>query len=124
MPEAAGGLAGSVRRLAGTALEVLQTRLALLSNEWEEERVRLGRALLLAYVAAMCFMTGAVLVSIFIALLFWEEHRLLAVAIPAVSFLLAAAWLWWRVTRLFAEKPRLFQASLAELARDRELLKE
>jgi uncharacterized membrane protein YqjE len=58
-----------------------------------------------------------------VELALWGTHPLLALSVPAVLFLLFAALAWRTVSAKVRAKPRLFSASLAELAKDHERLK-
>jgi len=116
------GLFDSVRTLAATLLAIGHTRLALLSTEWEEERLRLGSMLLWALVALFCAGAGIVLFTLLFVMMLWDSHRILALGMPASLFVLGAG-LSWRVVRIKARsKPGLFSSSLAELSKDRDQL--
>jgi uncharacterized membrane protein YqjE len=52
----------------------------------------------------------------------WDEHRLLAASLTAALFLLLALVAALLAARQVGAKPRPFDASLTELAKDRELL--
>ncbi len=117
-----GGLFASLKTLAATVLSIGHTRLELLSVELEEERLRLTSMLLWALFALFCAGLGIVLLAMLFVVALWDSNRLLALAIPALLFLLGAT-LSWRVVRAkAAAKPGLFSASLAELSKDREQL--
>ena len=104
--------------LTATRIAIAHTRLELLSTELEEERVRLSSMLVWTLVALFCAGLGVVLARLFVVLALWDTHRLLALGIPAILFLLGAA-LAWRVVRGKARaKPRLLAASLTELSKD------
>ena len=117
-----GGLFDSVRTLAATLVAMGRTRLELLSTEIEEERVRLSSMLLWALVALFCAALCIVLVTLLVMVVFWDTHRLLALGIMALLFLLGAAIAWRVVLDKARAKPRLFATSLAELSKDRERL--
>ncbi|MFN4352195.1 MAG: phage holin family protein [Hylemonella sp.] len=113
------GLFASLRQLLGTAVEALQVRLALLSNEIEQEKLRLFDGLLWAGLALLLLGLGALLLCAFIVVLFWDSHRLLALGTLTLLFLGAGiAVLSMARTRL--QSPGgLFNSSVAELGRDR-----
>lgn len=116
---AAGGLFASLSRLLGTALEMAQVRLQLLSNEVELEKRRLFDSLLLAMVALLLLGVSLTLLSGFLVLLVTDAYRLLALGLIGLGFLLAGLLLL-RTARLSLRSPDgLFRASTAELARDR-----
>ena len=117
-----GGLFDSVRALAATLIFIAQTRLELLSTELEEQWVWLSSMLVWTVVALFCAGVGVVLATLFVVLVLWDTHRLLALGIPAILFLLGAALAWLVVRGKARAKPRLFAASLAELSKDRKEL--
>lgn len=116
------GLLDSARRLLSTLLGVVTTRIELLANEWQEERLRLAEMLLFALFAIFCFGMGVVLLTMFIVVLFWDEHRLAVLAMLSLIFLALAGWLTLLLRSRVRQGSRLFSASLAELSKDRESL--
>ncbi len=114
-----GGLFASLKRLLSTSLGILSTRLELLANEWEEERMRLTRMLVLALLAVFFICMAAVLFSIFIVAMFWHDHPLLAISVLSLSFLVMSGFCALSLRRLLHQRTVLFSASLAELRRDR-----
>lgn len=109
----------SLKRLLGTALGIVSTRLELLANEWEEERMRLMRMLVLALLAVFFVCMAAVLFAIFIVAAFWHDHPLLAISVLSLSFFVMSAICAISLRRLLHQRTVLFSASLAELRRDR-----
>lgn len=122
MPEAGSGLMASVRRLLSTLLSIASTRLELLANELEEERLRLTQMLLFALFALFCFGIGMLLLTVFIVVLFWDDHRLAVTAVLSGTFFALGLFMVMLLRSKAQAKSRLFSASLAELARDREQL--
>jgi|SRR5450756_606105 uncharacterized membrane protein YqjE len=116
------GLMESLERLAGTVLAIFQTRLELLSNEMEEERVRIEQMLLYGSVALYFFGLAIMLLTAFIVVLFWDSHRLLVLGGFTALFFVAGLLVLNELRRVAREKSKLFSASLAELADDRDRL--
>jgi uncharacterized membrane protein YqjE len=114
-----GGLFASLKRLLGTALGIVSTRLELLANEWEEERMRLMRMLVLALLAVFFVCMAAVLFAIFVVAAFWHDHPLLAISVLSLSFFVMSALCAISLRRLLHQRTVLFSASLAELRTDR-----
>ncbi len=116
------GLFASVRQLLGTTLELMQNRIALISNEIEQEKLRLFDGLLLAGLALLSLGLGALLLTAFIVVLFWDSYRLQALGGLAVLFLSAGSGLL-AVAHAHLRKPGgLFQSSAEEIFRDRAAL--
>lgn len=116
------GLMESLKRLTGTLLAIFQTRLELLSNEMAEERVRIEQMLLYGSVALFFFGLAVMLLTAFIVVLFWDSQRLLVLGGFAALYFVAGLLAWNALRRVAREKSKLFSASLAELADDRDQL--
>jgi len=105
-------------RIGGTLLAMVRTRLALAAVEAQEEVQRvLGFAawtLFAAFLGAGAFMLAA----LFVIVLFWDTHRLLAIGGMAGLFALAAVLILARVRAAFAARPPMMAATLAELNKD------
>lgn len=122
MPEASSGLMGSVKRLTSTLTSIVSTRLELLANELQEERLRLTQMLLFALFALFCFGIGILLLTVFIVVLFWDDGRLAVLGGLCILFFVLGTLMAMLLRNKAQSKSRLFSASLAELARDREHL--
>lgn len=116
------GLMESLKRMAGTLLVILQTRIELLSNEVEEERLHIGRMFLYGGIALLFFGLAIMLLTMFVLVLFWDSHRLLVVGGLAALFLVAGLLACNALRRVARERSKLFSTSLAELANDRDWL--
>jgi uncharacterized membrane protein YqjE len=116
------GLLESLKGLVANLIALAHTRLDLLSTDLEEERAHLVSVLTMLLVALFSLGMGIVLLVILVAVAFWDSHRLLALA-GLTGFFLAGgvATLGWARRRL-RNKPKLFAATLAELAKDRQQL--
>jgi uncharacterized membrane protein YqjE len=123
VPSRPGGLFNSVKAMAASLLAIAHTRLELFSVELEEEWMRVSSILTWSLIALFCAGIGIVFATLFLVFALWGTHPLLALSVPAVLFLLFAALAWRTVSAKVRVKPRLFSASLAELAKDRERLK-
>ena len=116
------GLMESLKRLTGTLLAILQTRLELLINEMESERLRVEQMLLFGSVALFFFGLAIMLLTVFIVVFFWDSQRLLVLGSLTVLFFVAGVMSWNAMRRISREKSRLFTSSLAELSQDRDQL--
>ena len=119
---ASGGLFESLKTLSASLVSIVHTRLELLSNDVAEEREHLTGFLVLVLVALGCLSVGIVLFAILIVVIFWETHRLVALAGLTGLFLASGIGLGWLALHKIRTKPRLFEASLAELYKDRQQL--
>ena len=122
MQEAGAGLLESAKRLLCTLTLIVSTRLELLANELQEERLHLTQMLFFSLFAIFCFGMGLLLLTIFIVVLFWDDHRLAVLGGLSLLFFLLGV-LMAAVLRVRARsKTKLFSASIAEFAKDREQL--
>jgi len=115
---AASRLLRSALHLLDTVVQAVQTRAELLTTEVEEEFERLGRVLLLGMATLLAGALGALIAGFVVVLVFWETHRLAAALGVLGVFVLGAALCGLAVRRELRARPRLFEATLTELARD------
>lgn len=117
------GLLVSLRGFAATAVGLLRTRLELFKLELHEEAGRLLGLLLWGFAAVLLAVVAAAFVAVFIVVLFWDGHRLVALGMFAALFVGAAALAVGMAVRLVRRGSGLFAASLAELRRDEAALR-
>jgi uncharacterized membrane protein YqjE len=116
------GLFDSLKDLLATISALAQTRLELLGTELEEQVARLAILLVWSIVALFLVFTAVVLAAVAVIVLFWDEHRVLvAFGLAGGMALLAGGSILYVVNQL-KQRPRMFQATLDELAKDRERL--
>ncbi len=118
-----GSVGARLRGHLAAALGILQTRLELLATEVAEEKVRLGS--LLGFAAAAFFFLGfgAVLLALFLTVLLWDSHRLLALGVFTALFLAFGLIAAMAAARIGRQGSRLFAASISELAQDRDMIR-
>ncbi|SMB21891.1 conserved protein of unknown function [Sterolibacterium denitrificans] len=117
-----GGLFAALRGLLADTLALLRTRGELLVVEIEEEKLRVSRILLFGAMAFFFLSFGLVLLTVFLTVLFWDTHRLLVIGICTTLFLASGAGALLALRNQLRTGPRLFAASLRELAQDAEAL--
>jgi uncharacterized membrane protein YqjE len=117
-----GGLFASLKTLLATLIAIGHNRLELFSTELQEEVARGASMLLWALAAMLLTMLGALLAIIAILLAVPEGSRAVAAALMALgAFGVAAVAALISHGRATA-KPRLFDATLTELGKDRDQL--
>jgi uncharacterized membrane protein YqjE len=116
-------LFASLRGFAATGVALLRTRVGLLKVEALEEVGRVRGMLLWGIAAVLLGVAGAVFLALFLTVLFWDSHRLLALGIFAALFIAAATVAVVAVLRLARQGSQLFSASLAELRQDEAALR-
>ena len=116
------GLLESLRNLGKTFLAVLQTRLEIFASEIDEQGALLARIAVLAAVAALFLGLAVILVVLFVAVLFWDTNRLLAIGAMAGIFAAAGIIAGLMLRSAIARRPKLLAATLAELRKDKSKL--
>jgi uncharacterized membrane protein YqjE len=105
MAEQSAGLMESLKRLASTLTSIVSTQM-----------------LVFALIALFCFGMSILLLTGFIVVLFWDDHRVAALGGLGAMFLALGMLMAILLRNKVHAKPRLFSASLAELVKDREHL--
>ena len=117
------GLLGSLKSLSSLMVAIAHNRLNLLSTDLEIARERTVSVLMMVLVALFCLCFGALLLALFVVVIFWDTHRLIALGSVTGLFLLIGGIYLWRVLRALKRMPATFEASLTELAKDFNALK-
>lgn len=122
-PEQPGGILRSARQLGATFIGLLHTRIEIIATEYEEERIRIRQSLLLAIIAGFSLAVAALLTVMFLVVLFWDSYRLLAIGVLLLVFAGIGFGCMLTLARHARSRPRLFAATLSELAKDGERLR-
>ena len=108
----------SVSRIGATFVEMIGTRMALAAVEMEEESQRVLGYFVQAFLALIMFGIAMMLVCFTIILLFWETYRLHAAIGMALLFSVGGVMIVMRLKAALANRPRLLAATVAELNKD------
>lgn len=115
-------LLSSIKGLASTGASIAQTRLELLSLDVQIARSKF-LSLLVMIVSALFFLFfGLVMLALLIVIYSWETDRMLALGLLTAAFLSVGLILGLLIAQSIRTMPRLFEASITELAKDREAL--
>ncbi|MGB8857384.1 MAG: phage holin family protein [Burkholderiales bacterium] len=117
------GLLDSLRQLASTVIETLQTRIELASAEIEEEGARMAGLMLIAAAGFYCLTIGLVFGGLFIVVALWDTYRLWAVGGITLFFVGSALILWLVFRHRYKTRPRFLSATVAEFRKDRDMLR-
>ena len=117
------GLFAALKNIAATLLTSGKTRLELLGNEIEVEKLRAVQLVLMAQAMVFCFGVGAVLAVVLLAELFWDNRFLLLGTLVGL-FLILGGVFYVMFKRATHRPDRVFAASIAELQEDIRQLKE
>jgi len=112
----------SITNVLATIAALAHTRLELLTTEVQEEVHRVGEIMVWSLVAVLAAGIGLFLAALVVIFLFWDTHRLSAsLAVTGAFFALALVAVLTLRAKVRA-RPKLLEATLAELAKDREQL--
>jgi uncharacterized membrane protein YqjE len=121
-PAGSQGVFASVRRLSGSMLALMRTRIALFAVELQEEKVR-ALSLLAWFCAALAIGLIGLLVAIgALALFLWQRAGYAGVLTLAGVLLAAGVALLWALRRRLRSGTRPFAETTAEFERDLEWL--
>ncbi|MDR2165770.1 MAG: phage holin family protein [Zoogloeaceae bacterium] len=117
MTEKASRLFQGLRLTLADLLDIGRTRLALLANEVEEEKLRFVGAMTCTLLALATFIVSAVLLVVFLVFLFWES-RLVVLGAACLLFFTVSLVLALAGRGAWVARSSMFSASLAELKTD------
>lgn len=115
-------LLSSIKNLAATGASIAQTRLELLSVDVQIARTKFIQLLVLIVCALFFLFFGLVMLSLLIVIYSWESDRMLALGLLTSGFIAMGIILTILIMRSLRTMPKLFEASIAELAKDQEEL--
>lgn len=116
------GLFHSLTNLLKTLVALAQTRLELISTELEEEIHRAAEVTVWAFIALLAGGIGLLFAGLTVIVAFWETHRVLAAVFVTCAFFVLSGVAVGVLRASIRRRPRLLDATRAELARDREAL--
>jgi len=116
-----GGLLADVRGVASDAVRIVRTRLELLAIEFQEEKARIVRQVLVASAAIFFASFGVLIALLWLVLALPEEYRHTVLGLLGLAFLVAAGACAWWVSGRDADPP--FASTIRTLARDEAALK-
>jgi len=115
-------LLSSIKGLAATGASIAQTRLELLSLDVQIARSKFMKLLIMIVCALFFLFFGLVMLALLIVIYSWEADRMIALSLLTAAFLIIGLILALLITQSLRTMPKLFEASIAELAKDREAL--
>lgn len=116
-----GGLVADVRGVASDAIRIVRTRLELLAIEFQEEKARIVRQVIVASAALFFASFGMMLALLWMVLALPEEYRARVLGLLGLAFLAAAGACWWWLSRKHGPAP--FSATVKTLVRDEAALR-
>jgi uncharacterized membrane protein YqjE len=115
-------LLSSIKNILATGASIAQTRLELLSVDVQIARSKFISLLVMIVCALFFLFFGLVMLSLLIVIYSWESNRILALGLITSAFITIGLILVILVMQSLRTMPKLFEASIAEFAKDREEL--
>jgi uncharacterized membrane protein YqjE len=117
------GIIESTRRLVRGGMAVLYNRIELFSVEFEEQKLRVVRVLLLAGAAIFLANTALLTVSAAIVILVGENARVAVLVGLSIFYILAALAAFLALRKELRSAPPPFRETVGELKKDIDWLK-
>ena len=117
-PPATSGLLDALRAVGATLNEIVHVRGALFAVELREEVQRRKQMLVLAVLGVALLHMAFLLLTLLVAVVFWDTHRVGAIAALAALYLGCGVAAFQRLRAEAAASPGPFAATLGELDRD------
>jgi uncharacterized membrane protein YqjE len=121
--ESGPGLTERLRRLSASLLQLGRTRLELAGLELQEELQKAAALLANAVALLVCLLVALLLLAAAVLLWLSPEQRPLAALVLAAIAAAGAWWQWRRLNSALAQRPPLFEHTLATLAADQAALR-
>jgi uncharacterized membrane protein YqjE len=115
-------LLSSLKNIVATSASIAQTRLELLSVDVQIARSKFISLMVMMVCALFFLFFGLVMLSLLIVIYSWETNRMLALGLLTIGFIGIGLILAFLTMRSLQTMPKLFEASIAEFAKDREEL--
>jgi uncharacterized membrane protein YqjE len=112
----------SLKNLVSTGASIAQTRLELISTDVQIARAKFLSLLVMVAFTLFFLFFGLVMLALLIVIYSWEADRIMALSLLTCSFLAVGCILALVVLRTLKTMPKLFEATITELAKDRQEL--
>ena len=115
-------LLSSLKNLVSTGASIAQTRLELISTDVQIARNKFISLLVMIVFALFFLFFGLVMLALLIVIYSWETNRILALTLLTSGFLAVGMILAAVILQSLRAMPKLFEATISELQKDREEL--
>ena len=115
-------LLSSLKNLVSTGASIAQTRLELISTDVQIARSKFISLLVMIIFALFFLFFGLVMLALLIVIYSWETDRILALTLLTSGFLAVGMILAAVILQSLRTMPKLFEATISELQKDREEL--
>jgi uncharacterized membrane protein YqjE len=100
------GVLASLRNLAATTVGIVRTRLDLLANDLEEQRIRALELIVLGVVALLLGLVSILTVTAWIVIALWDQYRLWTLGLLSLLYLGGFIGACWHCARRRRSDPR------------------
>ena len=115
-------LLSSLKNLVSTGASIAQTRLELISTDVQIARSKFISLLVMIVFALFFLFFGLVMLALLIVIYSWETNRILALTLLTSGFLAVGMILAAVILQSLRAMPKLFEATISEMQKDREEL--
>ncbi|MBU3586311.1 phage holin family protein [Polynucleobacter sp. 31A-FELB] len=115
-------LLSSLKNLVSTGASIAQTRLELISTDVQIARAKFLSLMVMIIFTLFFLFFGLVMLALLIVIYSWEANRIFALSLLTGGFLSVGIILALVVLRSLKTMPKLFEATIAELSKDRQEL--
>lgn len=115
-------LLSSLKNLVSTGASIAQTRLELISTDVQIARAKFISLLVMIIFTLFFLFFGLVMLALLIVIYSWEANRIFALSLLTGGFLSVGIILALVVLRSLKTMPKLFEATITELSKDRQEL--
>ena len=115
-------LFSSLKNLVSTGASIAQTRLELISTDVQIARTKFISLLVMIVFTLFFLFFGLVMLALLIVIYSWEADRIIALSLLTGGFLSVGVILALVVLHSLKTMPKLFEATIAELSKDRQEL--
>ena len=118
------GVKAALGALGADIAALARVRLELLAVELKEASLRQKAMLQYAVVAALFLAAGLLALGVLVVVVFWDGHRVAAIAAVSAAYLGIGGWAFLRLRDLAGNGTPPFAATLAEFQRDLDMIRE
>lgn len=118
------GVKAALGALGADVAALARVRLELFTVELKEAANRQKAMLQFAVVSALFLAAGLLAASVLVVVVFWDTHRVAALAAVSAAYLGVGGWAFLRLRDLAANGASPFAATIAEFQRDLDMLRE
>lgn len=110
----------ALKRVVSSLLGMGQTRLELAGVELSQARQSAVRTMLWSLLTALALAFASLFICGLVIALVWDSYRYVAIAGSAAFYIVLGAYFYMQLKNTLASQPPLFEATIAELGRDKQ----